>query len=83
MSDELNFNDVWEVVKSYYNDEAFSQNNIRSFDRFISNIPNIPISQISIVIENQNSIHRNTWHIIKFLKTKIGIPRINEGFYLF
>lgn len=80
MTDEqLTLNDTWEVVKAYYNDETFAKDAIKSYDKFIENLGNIPIPTIKVEYDAPNSIHSNTMHMIRFTNVHVGKP--GTGFF--
>ncbi len=74
----LKFDDTWEVIKAYFKDEGFVNDTIRSFDKFIGNLNNIPIPTIEVQADNVNSNHKNTMHVIKFTKAHVGKAMLNE-----
>jgi len=75
----LSLDDTWEIIKTYFNDENFVNDTIRSYDKFITNINNIPIPVIEVRSDTEdNSNHKNTYHSIKFTKSYVGKPMLNE-----
>lgn len=78
MEDRLTLDETWEVAKAYYADAAFTNDAINSYDKFISDIGKIEIPHIVVPCDDPNSPHKDTKHVIQFLRPYFGKPSINE-----